>query len=313
MNIAFWDNQLGERGTTTSLFDYAYYNQILLGNKSYVFYCKHSKNNNNDIIQKFKNNFDTFETNNFSEVDDILLKYKITHIFIIKSGNIDHHLSKIAKNCIHCVFNCYQPHGEIYSSISQWVRGNNGKYPVIPYMINLPKHNKNLREVLNIPYGAIVYGGYGGRDNFNIPFVHKVIFNIAKLYPNIYFLFANFNRFCPPLHNIIHLPTIIKLDKKVEFINTCDAMIWARKGGETFGSAIAEFSTLNKPVIAMKIGDKAHIHLLGNKGIWYNSPLSLGRILLNFNPKLYRNINWNVYEDYTPEKVMKIFKEVFLD
>lgn len=28
MNIAFWDNQLCERGTTTSLFDYAFYNHI---------------------------------------------------------------------------------------------------------------------------------------------------------------------------------------------------------------------------------------------------------------------------------------------
>lgn len=40
MNIAFWDNCLCERGTTTSLYDYAYYNQTLLGNKSYIFYDK---------------------------------------------------------------------------------------------------------------------------------------------------------------------------------------------------------------------------------------------------------------------------------
>ena len=32
MNIAFWDNQLCERGTTTSLFDYAFYNQKILKN-----------------------------------------------------------------------------------------------------------------------------------------------------------------------------------------------------------------------------------------------------------------------------------------
>ena len=43
MNIAFWDNQLCERGTSVSLFDYAYYNQTLLNNKSYIFY---DKNNN---------------------------------------------------------------------------------------------------------------------------------------------------------------------------------------------------------------------------------------------------------------------------
>ena len=38
MNIAFWDNGLCERGTTTALFDYAFYNQKILNNKSYIFY-----------------------------------------------------------------------------------------------------------------------------------------------------------------------------------------------------------------------------------------------------------------------------------
>ena len=47
-------------------------------------------------------------------------------------------------------------------------------------------------------------------------------------------------------------------------------MLWARQRGETFGSAIAEFSTLNKPIIATKIGcqDLAHIHLLKDKAIF---------------------------------------------
>ena len=34
MNIGFWDNCLCERGTTVSLYDYAYYNEELLGIKS---------------------------------------------------------------------------------------------------------------------------------------------------------------------------------------------------------------------------------------------------------------------------------------
>ena len=40
MNIGFWDNQLSERGTTTSLFDYAFYNQKLLGNNLIFFTVK---------------------------------------------------------------------------------------------------------------------------------------------------------------------------------------------------------------------------------------------------------------------------------
>ena len=115
MNIAFWDNQLCERGTTTSLFDYAFYNQTLLGNKSYIFYDKNNKENKENIIDKFKKYFIVHDTNSFEEVDNFLLKYDVSHIYIIKSGEKDTKLSKIAKNCIHCVFNCYQPHGDVYS------------------------------------------------------------------------------------------------------------------------------------------------------------------------------------------------------
>lgn len=314
MNIAFWDNQLCERGTTVSLYDYAYYNEKILGNKSYIFYDKNNRSNKDKIIEKFKSKFTVHATTNFGEVDQYLSYYKITHIYIIKSGEKDTRISNIAKNCIHCVFSCYQPHGDIYSSISPVVKGNNGKYPVVPHMINLPKHDKNMREMLNIPQNAIVFGGYGGSGSFSIQFVHKVVYNIAKTNPNIYFLFANFNQFCPKLPNIIHLDMIVELDKKVEFINTCDANLWARQNGETFGISIGEFSSLNKPVIATKYcgGDLAHVDILGDKAIWYTNEKDLTEIILNFNPEIESKKDWNAYTNYTPENVMLIFKNVFL-
>jgi hypothetical protein len=52
--IAFWDNCLCERGTTVALFDYAYYNQTFLHNKSIILYNnKLIDRNNNDVIEKF--------------------------------------------------------------------------------------------------------------------------------------------------------------------------------------------------------------------------------------------------------------------
>ncbi len=312
MNVAFWDNQLCERGTTTSLFDYAFFNQHFLGNRSFVFFDKHT-DSHPDIIHKFKTHFVVHDTDNFSEVDTLLLKYHINHIYIIKSGAIDSRISKVAKNCIHCVFDCYQPHGDVYSSIAPCVKGNNNQYPVVPHMINLPNHDRNLRKQLNIPENAIVFGGYGGKGCFDIEFVQNIVYQVAQNNLNIYFLFANFYTFCPKLPNIIHLPTITDLDEKVAFINTCDANLWARRMGETFGLAIAEFSTKNKPVIAMKIGDLAHAHILGERAFWYHDEHSLLSILLNFNPNDARLQNWNAYTDYTPEKVMQIFKKTFLD
>ena len=312
MNIAFWDNQLCERGTTVSLFDYAYYNQTILNNKSFIFYDKNRKDNDINVITKFKSYFTVHETDNFKEVDDFLKQYNITHIYIIKYGHMDDRLSKIAKNCIHCVFVCSQPHGDVYSSIAPWVNGNNGRYPVVPHMINLPKHDDNMRDQLNIPKKAKVFGGYGGSGSFSIKFVHNVVYNIAKNNPEIYFLYANFNKFCPDLPNIIHLQKIIDLNEKVRFINTIDAMLWARQDGEVMSIAMGEFSTLNKPIICMNIGYPGHVHLLQDKAIWYNNENTLHDILVNFNPDTEKNKDWNAYKDYTPEKVMEIFKNVYL-
>jgi hypothetical protein len=312
MNIAFWDNQLCERGTTVSLYDYAYYNEEILGNKSYIFYDKNRRENKNTIIDKFKQKFIVHETDNFKEVDYYLEKYNITHIYIIKYGNRDDRLSKVAKNCIHCVFDCNQPHGDVYSSISPIVKNNNNKFPVIPHMINLPNHDNNMRDELHIPKNAVVFGGYGGKDSFSIKFVYDVVYKTAKQNPNIYFLFANFNKFCNDLPNIIHLPMITDLEEKVKFINTTDAMLWARQEGETFGIAIGEFSTKNKPIIAMKINDLAHAQILGEKAFWYNNQKSLHDILINFNPANEKHKDWNSYKEYTPEKVMNIFKKYYL-
>jgi len=312
MNIAFWDNYLCERGTTVSLYDYAYYNQTILNNNSYIFYNKTSKGNVSTIIEKFNKKFVVNGVNDFSEVDALLVKHNITHIYIIKSGENDGRISKVAKNCIHCVFNCSQPHGDIYTSISSWVNGNNGQFPVVPHMINLPIHKNNMRKKLNIPENATVFGGYGGANNFSIQFVHKVVYMVAMKNPNIYFLFANFNKFCPDLPNVIHLPAIIDLDEKVEFLNTSDAMLWARQDGEVMSISMGEFSTLNKPIICMNIGYPGHVHLLGEKAIWYSDANSLFKILVNFDKEEERNKDWNAYKDYTPEKVMNIFRDVFL-
>ena len=310
MNIAFWDTHLNERGTTVAMFDYAYHNQTILNNKSFIFYHNDHEDNKNEVINKFKKEFIVHGTKSMNEVDKYLTTYNISHIYIIKYGINDGTLSKVAINCIHCVFSCSEPHGEIYSAISPWIRGGNLKYPIVPHMINLPINNKNLREKLNISNNAIVFGGYGGKGSFSINFVHKVVYLIALNNPQIYFLFANFHKFCRDLPNIIHLPMITDLKQKVEFINTTDAMLHARVDGETFGISIGEFSSKNKPVIAMKIGDLAHVHLLGNKGIWYNDEKSLYDILTSFKPEL--NKDWNAYDDFTPEKVMNIFKEVYL-
>jgi len=313
VRIVFWDNGLGERGTSVSLFNYAYFNKTILNNESIIIYNTTHYSNNEDVINRFKNNFQVIGVPHFNYVDSVLSQIGCDIFYITKAGEYEGQISKICKTVVHCVFNYDQPHGNVYAGISPWLRGdNNHKHPFVPYMVHLPDSTLNMREQLGIPESAVVFGRHGGPGQFDIKFVHGIVYNVAKSNPNIYFLFMNTNKFCPDLPNIIHLEKIIDLEKKVEFINTCDAMLWARTDGETFGLAIAEFSIKNKPVILTVSGDPAHTHLMKEKGIWYNED-NLYEILTSFNKEDIANKDWNAYGDYTPEKVMQIFKQIFID
>jgi hypothetical protein len=312
VKIAFWDNGLGERGTSVSLFDYAYFNQTILKNQSIVIYNTNHSSNNEEVIERFKNNFEVFGVSDFGMVDKILFETGCDIFYIIKAGEYEGQISRVIKTVVHCVFNYNQPHGNVYAGVSYWLRGNNGCYPVVPHIVHLPEYHGDMRKELGIPENATVFGRHGGYGQFDIHFVHGIVYNVAKTNPNIYFLFVNTQPFCEPLPNIIHIGKIIDLFKKVEFINTCDAMLWARSDGETFGLAIAEFSIKNKPVLLTVSGDEAHIHLMKDKGIWYNEN-TLRDILIGFNKEEMAKKDWNAYRDYSPEKVMQIFKRVFID
>ncbi len=96
---------------------------------------------------------------------------------------------------------------------------------------------------------------------------------------------------------------ITDLNEKVKFINTCDANLWARRDGETFGIAIGEFSTLNKPIIATKFcdGSLCYVDILGNKALWYKDSNDLYDILISFDKETENKKDWNAYRDYTHE------------
>ena len=306
--IAFHDNYLSERGTTVALYDYAYYNRKILNNDSIILY---NRSSSQEILDKFKE-FRVFKYNNWREVDDILKNNNVDILYSIKYGTNDNLLSKNCWNVVHSVFDCGEPHGDVYASISPYVKNRDkNNCPIVPHIVSLPDNNKNMRLEFGIAEDAIVFGRHGGYYQFDIEYVINTVIDVASNNPNIYFIFMNTKKFSD-LNNIIYLEKTVDLHRKVEFINTCDAMLWGRSDGETFGLSIAEFSIKNKPVIATLIedGDNAHHHLLGEYGIWYNKD-TLKDILVNFK-KYNTRTDWNAYKEYSPEKVMSIFKNVFL-
>lgn len=314
--VAFWLNELCERGTAVAVYDYAYYNQKLLGNCSYIMYEKHNSANMPAVIEKFQKEFFVHACDDFRQVDIYLQKQGIDVLYIIKAGSNDGKVSKIAKTFVHCVFVANDAHGDVYACISNSVVGYEEGMPVLPHMINIPEHTEDMRSKLGIPNDAVVFGRYGGKEQFNVVGVHHIIEKVARENPNIYFLFVNTQIFSPPMRNIIHLNTIVDLHEKRKFINTCDAMIWARIDGETFGLSIGEFSTCNKPIIAFlheNISSDFHIKTLKKKAYWFKTAEELISILTSFNREAAKLGDWNMYKEYTPEKVMQKFNELVLE
>ena len=71
------------------------------------------------------------------------------------------------------------------------------------------------------------------------------------------------------------------------------------------------FSTFGKPIITyFNSPERNHINILGDNGIYYTNYNDLYKILSEIDSSVK---GYNCYTDFTPEKVMNKFKEIFLD
>ena len=183
MKILFHENELNYRGTSIAMYDYADFNEKYLGNESVIIYNKTCKTNHPLGIEKFKNRFEVLEYFNFNEVDSLIIKNNIDLFYAIKNGDKDGVETKECRTAIHSVFKHYEPHGDVYAYVSQWLAEEmtQSKYPFVPHMVNFTNDTKDdLRTSLNIPKHAKVFGYYGGSKSFNIIFVQKTIEEIAR-------------------------------------------------------------------------------------------------------------------------------------
>ena len=319
MKILFHENELNYRGTSIALYDYADFNERYLGNESIIAYHKNEKTNHPAGIEKFKNRFQVFAYEDFSEVDAIIKKNQVDLFYAIKNGDKDGIETKECKTAIHSVFKHYEPHGDVYAYVSEWLalEMTAGKSPFVPHMVNFQEEiHDDLRTELGIPKTAKVLGYYGGAQSFNIQFVRTEVEKLARKYKDLYFIFMGVDSFVAKkwwksdVKNIIFLPPSSDVLYKLKFINTCDALLHARERGETFGITVAEFAIKGKPVITFADSpEKNHIHELKENAYYYHNAKDLKEILLENN--LTKTATEN-YQKFLPEAVMEKFKEVFI-
>lgn len=309
--VVFFDRQINERGTSVVTYNYAHYNEIILGNKSIIASYKNAPLTSYD---KVKDRFgDIILVDNFKELENI----KCDYIYDQKFGYNDGNLVDTAKILVQCVFSSYEPHGDVYAYISKWLADDVKKtYNLkddllcVPLMVDLPEVEDNFKEHFNVG-DKLVIGWYGG-NNFHMPVAQQAVIDVARRRKDIVFLFMNQDSFCNE-ENVIFVERTTDVEQKVAFINTCDAMIYARERGETFGLSIAEFSIKNKPVICHSWApERFHIETLGDKGIYYHDYDSLVNILMNIQRSDIEGKEWNCYQEYTPEKVMAHFNKTYL-
>lgn len=312
MNIAFHSNQLGIRGTEVALYDYALYNELILGNKSYII---SDANSNLDTLKKFESKFEVFLYQTFNEINSFVDKLKIDSVYFIKAGDNDGKVAVNAKNLIHAVFQHKDPHGDKYAYVSKWLAEKmNMPNQYVPHIVWLPETTDNLRLKLSIPKHNIVIGRHGGFNDFDLPFVHKSVYEVAKERKDITFVFMNTRPFCPCLENIIHVNGTYNLQNKANYISMCDYMLHARQHGESFGLAISEFLFHDKPVISWKGGlDSNHLNLLNSNGLWYEDYNSIKTILQNIQISQHTAGQYkDLVTEFLPANVMNQFNKIFL-
>jgi len=316
MKIAFHDNSLSLRGTTVALYDYAYYTRKYLGNESIIIYDKKHPANSSDVYDKFNKEFKVYGYNDKSEIDGILLKEECDYFFMEKGGKPDGVISNVCKNLVHAIAVCNENHihGDKFAMGSKWLsKVTNYKIPYVPYIVTLPEVDDDMRYELNIPNDAFVVGRNGGWETFDLNLAKEAVIESLSLREDLWYVF----QYTQPFINherFINLPGTSDLNEKVKFINTCDVMLHARHIGESFGLSCGEFSIRNKPVITWSGSvERNHIDVLGDNGIYFKDKNDLLKILTDIKKEDIMNKDWNMYKDFTPDKVVKKFKRIYID
>ena len=315
MKIALHDNSLSLRGTTVAIYDWAFWLREYLELEPIIMYDTQHPANNNGVVNKFQKQFPVFGYSNVSQIDEILEKNECDFFFMEKSGKPDGVISTVCKNLVNAISVCDESHihGDIFAMGSKWLsKMTDYKIPYVPYIVHLPDEQENMRNELGIPEDALVLGRNGGWETFDLSFVKETIIEIINQRSDLWFVF----QFTEPFYKherIIYLEGTPDLNQKVKFINTCDAMIHARYIGESFGLSCAEFSIRNKPIITYyNSPERNHIDILGEMGIYYENKNNILHILKNLDKNQINQLEWNCYQDYSPENVVQKFKEVYL-
>lgn len=313
MRIGFQAETLNERGMSVALHDYALGVQDKLGHEAFVFY--NVATSTPSVVEKFARSVTMVPVAPGDDSRRISEPLGLDFCYYIREGRSRPLPIAAERSGVHAVFRHFEPHGDVYAYVSPWLAEwmSGGLAPAVPHVVDLPTPMGTLREELSIPADAHVVGRYGGFDQFNLPFAHKAVEEALQRRSNLFFLFVNTEKFIDH-PRALFLPPIIRPEDKSRFIATCDAGLNAKKIGESFGLAIAEFMMFGKPVYSWAGGmDQNHVVMTPKTDWVYRTRRDLVRLLADYTPTLEdADLARAAVARYLPAPVMQTFEEVFL-
>lgn len=297
MKIGFLTHGLTLRGAEVAVLDYALAARSVLGMESFLVVRHTEKTEANPVYGRWKKMLPCLLYSSRTDLQRVLADHQIGTLYQIKPGRDDGWVVPGVRNCIHAMFPSTEFHGDVYLYVSRWLSramtGRDDRF--VPHLVEQVPASGNLRMELGIPETARVFGRHGGADTFDIPFVQRLVRAHARAHPRDHFIFLNTREFLPSDDrpaNVHFLPGTADPDRKAAFLASCDAMLHARRSGETFGLAVGEFAVRGKPVISYGGSrERAHLEMLGAAARVYASERDLKQILERFVPRLRKPEN----------------------
>jgi len=298
MRVLLHDNQICERGTTTSMLDYA---RALRGRGHDVelSYWSESPANVPTVIERVRTEFPLHGHKDPNRLPDSFNGFDSA--YFIKAGYVDGLVLPDVHTLIHAVFKDYEPHGSRYAYISQWladhVRSNslsrkgrrNGildrgkqaqlegcknalEFDHLDLIVDIAEPQSGMRDHLGIPEDAFVITRFGGYDSFDISWVHQTVIDLLNSNSGWYFVGLNTAQFTNH-ERAIFLPMTPDSVEKASIAGAADVFLSARGEGEAFGVALAEALQLGLPVLAWEGGayQNQRVMLRGLDGLYRSS------------------------------------------
>ena len=270
---------------------------------------------------------------------------QITHTLWVHDGKYTSQWLPETKQLVYAVFNNFEPYGDRYGYISEWlhheaIKTRNTRDSSIldklytqgnsPYKVNLNMETgfvplaveasegdgSNFRKQNDIPLDSFLIGRIGGYTEFDDFLLQQEISRLVN-YSDLFFVFVNTRPFL--LHpRIKYLDFIADDQYKWDFYAACNFLLNGRLMGESFGFSIIEPLSLGKPVIGPgkvrnRKMDAHHVQILEPLGLLYNYPGDAERIILkSIVDPLDSSVLKRSVIDFSTQVVSKKFNSFFL-